>query len=193
MIVFIVVPKNSGLRKYREIALGVIGAKDNKLLEVRGEDVAFWVEELLKSGKSAIGLTGQDLFREYILKNYRTSLGISRIISWEDPNAMFGKPVLCLLGPKEKTLETIGKKQRICISSKYKTIAKKYLNLLETKGYSFEKFYLNGSSEESFSSGLADLVIDIVYTGSSMEKLGLSVYEKIFSSDFVIIGKKGGK
>lgn len=50
--------------------------------------------------------------------------------------------------------------------------------------------YTKGMSEMLFSEGLSDLVIDIVYTGRSIQEAGLSVYEKIFSSDFVILGGK---
>jgi len=41
-----------------------------------------------------------------------------------------------------------------------------------------------------FSRGLVDLVVDIVYSGKSAEEAGLEVYDKIFSSDIVIIGCK---
>jgi ATP phosphoribosyltransferase len=183
-------PKNSGLKKYSEIALARLNAQSSEKLEVRGEDVPFWVEGLLKKGKKAIGITGQDLYKEYCLNNYRTGTKTLFLIPWEDENALFGKPTLCLLGPENKSLDTIPKKQRICISGKYKTIAKRYLNLLEERGFVFEKFYVSGSSESSFSVGLADLVIDIVYTGRSMKALGLSVYDKIFYSNIAVIGGK---
>ncbi len=178
------------METYREFSLNLFDLKTNPSIEVRGEDVPLWVEELTKKGKRVIGLTGQDLFKEYCLKNYRTDLKILKIIGWDDPSALFRKPVLCLLGPKEKTLETIPRNQRVCISAKYKFLAKKYLNLLEARGYCFEKFYVNGSTEDSYSLGLADLVIDIVYTGNSIQKLGLRVYDKIFYSNFVVIGGK---
>ncbi len=188
MVVFIVVPKNSGLKRYREIAIQSLGVASNETLEVRGEDVPFWVESLAKTNKRVVGITGQDLFREYQIREYETKLQVLKVIEWDDEAAIFKKPVLCLLGPQNKSLETIPRQQRVCISAKYKFLGKRYLNFLETKGYRFDKFYVNGSSEESFSVGLSDLVIDIVYTGSSMKKLGLSVYDKIFVSNIVVIG-----
>ena len=103
---------------------------------------------------------------------------------------MFGKPVLCLLGPKDKKLEDLSKKLKVCINSKYKNLAKKYLNLLENKGYKFTKIYLSGSTEAAYRNGLSDLVIDIVYTGASMKNANLEVYDKLFESDFVVIGVK---
>lgn len=189
MIVFIVAPNNKSLANYAEIALQYLGNPSrDKVTVSRGEDVPFIVEELSLSGKMAIGLTGRDLFREYELSNYDTKLKVLKTIIWEDKMAMFGKPVLCLLGSKDKKLEDLPKYLRVCINSKYKNLAKRYLNVLEDKGYRFAKIYLSGSTESAYCNGICDLVIDIVYTGSSMKNANLEVYDKIFESDFVVIG-----
>jgi len=42
----------------------------------------------------------------------------------------------------------------------------------------------------SCSEGIADLIIDIVYTGNSLFRYGLQVYDKIMYSDFLILGTK---
>ena len=191
MIVFIVVPNNKSLANYVDITLRCLGnPPKDKVVVSRGEDVPFVIEELSQNGKKAIGLTGRDLFKEYELSNYNTKLLVLKTINWNDKNAMFGKPVLCLLGPKGKKLEDLPKNLKVCINSKYKNLSKKYLNLLESKGYIFIKMYLSGSTEAAYSNGLSDLVIDIVYTGSSIKNANLEVYDKIFESDFVIIGVK---
>lgn len=188
----VIVPKNQGLRRYREKTLGELGLERAKQIEVRGEDVPFWVEELLKQDKQAIGFTGEDLFKEWCLEHYTTPLKILKRIAWNDSQALFGKPTLCLLGSAAKQLDDLPKMLRVCIASKYKLIAKKYLNFLEQKGYTFEKIYVKGSVETSCSEGIADLIIDIVYTGSSMNKYGLRVYDTILASDFVVIGSENG-
>ncbi len=47
MVAFIVAPKNSGLKKYRIIALSQLQNVDaQKIIEARGEDVPFWVNKL---------------------------------------------------------------------------------------------------------------------------------------------------
>ena len=194
MIIFIVVPKNSGLKKYREIALKEIGAIDpSKVIEVRGEDVPFWLKEFERKGKKAIGLTGEDLYREFLLEERENVLKIIKRITWNDPNALFNKPILCLIGPKDKDLSSLPKALTIGISSKYIKLAKKYLNFLERNGFSFRKFYMNGCIEAVCSEGIADLIIDIVYTGSSIEKYGLKVYDKIIESDFLILSNNPAK
>jgi len=191
VIVFIVVPNNRSLANYVETALRYLGnpSKD-KVVISRGEDVPFIIEELSQNGKKAIGLTGRDLFKEYELSKYSTNLIVLKTIGWNDKNAMFGKPVLCLLGQKGKKLEDLPKSLRVSINSKYKNLAKKYLNTLEDKGYKFAKIYLSGSTESAYCNGISELVIDIVYTGLSMKNANLEVYDKLFESDFVIVGVK---
>lgn len=191
MIAFIVVPNNRSLANYRDAALKYLGnINKDKIVVSRGEDIPFIVEELAGNGKTAIGLTGRDLFKEFELSGYGTKLAIIKTINWNDAKAIFGKPVLCLLGPKDKKLEDLPKNLRVSINSKYKNLAKKYLNLLEDNGYSFAKIYLSGSTESTYCNGISDLVIDIVYTGSSVKNAGLEIYDKIFESDFVVIGSK---
>ncbi len=191
MIVFIVVPNNKSLVSYRDIALGCLGSPTKgSIIESRGEDIPFIVKELSQNGKKVFGLTGSDLLREYQLSKYNSRLVIVKTIPWTDKKAKFGKPTLCLLGPREKDLQKLSKNLKVCINSKYKNIAKRYLNVLEGKGYSFVKIYLSGSTEAAYCNGLSDLVIDIVYTGASVKEANLDVYDKIFESDFVIIGVK---
>jgi len=191
VIVFIVVPNNKSLAGYVERTLQYLGNPSrDKIVVSRGEDVPFIIEELSQTGKRVIGLTGRDLFKEYELSKYNTKLTVLKTISWEDKKAMFGKPVLCLLGSKDKKLEDLPKNLKVCINSKYKNLAKRYLNLLEENGFKFSKIYLSGSTEAAYCNGLSDLVIDIVYTGASMKNANLEVYDKIFESDFVIIGVK---
>ena len=191
MIVFIVVPNNKSLVNYRDTALSYFGnLPKGVIVESRGEDIPFIVEELSKNGKIALGLTGSDLLKEYQLSKYNTKLYVIKTISWKDEKAKFGKPTLCLLGSKETKLEQLPKNLRVCINSKYKNIAKRYLNILEGRRFKFVKMYLSGSTEAAYCKGLSDLLIDIVYTGNSIKEANLEVYDKIFESDFVIIDAK---
>jgi phosphoribosyl-ATP pyrophosphohydrolase len=190
-VIIFIVPKNSGL----EICSNYIDkykSDNSKVVKVRGEDVPVFVERLISNKEIAIGLTGEDLFYEYNLAN-NSSLELIEKIEWYNPEFIYKKPTLCLLGPKDKSLENILQDPRICINSKYKFISDKYLEVLEKKGYNSEKIYTSGATEEFYSSGLSNLVIDIVCTGSSIKKAGLRVYDKIFSSDIVVIGKVNQK
>jgi ATP phosphoribosyltransferase len=190
VVVFIVVPKNQGLKEYKEKILAELKSLNSKILEVRGEDVGFWVDELSKIEKKVIGLTGEDLFKEYCLRQKENKIKTIRKIEWKDEKALFKKPVLCLIGSKYSSLEKMPKQLKVCIASKYKEIAKRYLNQLETKGYTFDKIYANGSIETSIIAGISDLIVDIVYTGKSIEEAKLAIYDIIFESNFLVIGGK---
>ena len=184
MIIFIL-PKNSGLEICSELAKEYTG----KSIRVRGEDVPLIVSSLNKQGKNAIGITGEDLFKEFTLRNKNSQIKVIKRISWEDKNSLYGKPALCLMGTDKSDFTNLPKTLKIVINSKYKELAKKYCtNLLECKGYRLEKIYASGATEEFFSNGIVDLVIDIVYSGKSAKEAGLKVYDKIFESDLVILG-----
>ena len=189
----IVVPKNRSLKGCKDILdsfLSQEGITNFSLLEVRGEDIPFFVSNLIQKNNLSLGIVGEDLFKEWQLENTSSGLDILRRYEWKDKEALFNKPVLCLLGPKGKKIEDLPKNLRVCISDKYKKIAKRYLNSLETLGYNFEKRYLSGAVESTFQHGIADLVIDIIYSGKSAEEAGLEIYDKIFESDIVVIGKR---
>ncbi len=185
---YIIIPKNTGLKKCRELAISIKGPS-SIIEEVRGEDVPLFTEKLILEGKTAIGITGEDLFKEFTLKVRNSKLSIIKREPWNS-DSLFSKPVLCLLGPKNKKMEEMPRKIKICINTKYKELAKKYCtNLLENKGYLIDKTYAYGATEEFFSKGLADMVIDIVVTGKSADVAGLTIYDELFESDIVLIGK----
>ena len=184
----IVVPNNRSLATHVGLTLKDLGnPPKERIIISKGEDIPFVVEELSRNGKKIIGLTGRDLFEEYNLSRGKTNLKVLKTISWDDKSALFGKPVLCLLGPKGKKLKDLAENLKVCINIKYKNLAKRYLAALNGNR-NFTSVYLSGSTESAYSMGISDLVIDIVYTGSSIRDAALEVYDKIFESDFVVVG-----
>ncbi|MDP2925655.1 MAG: phosphoribosyl-ATP diphosphatase [Nanoarchaeota archaeon] len=159
---------------------------NSKIIEVRGEDVPEFIEKFLNIGANAVGITGEDLFEEYKLRKTKTSLDVIKRLVWYNENFIYKKPTLCLLGDKDKSKESIPRNPRICINSKYKLLSEKFLKY---KNIDYTPIYANGSTEKYYTYGIADLVIDIVCTGKSIEESGLKVYDKIFESDIIIIGR----
>lgn len=151
-------------------------------MSVRGEDIPFLVDTF--SGK-AVGVTGYDLYLEYVLKNTNSNINVDRTIVWDDENALFRKPYLCLLG-KSGTILKDGDK--VLVNRKYENIFDGYVN---KKGIKVRKIILNGSLEPTFCMGLSDFIVDIVYSGRSIKEYGLVVIEKIIGSDIVVLGWKG--
>lgn len=170
-------PKNSGLGKYREN----LEQLPNKKIIVRAEDVPIFIDKLGEKGINCIGLTGEDLFSEYKLNNINSKTKVIQKIPWEDETALFNKPAICLLG--KKPLDKISN-STVAINKKYSKIAENFLT-----NFSCEKIYFNGCTETAAETNLADYVIDIVYSGSSAKEAGLVVLENIFSSDVVVVGK----
>lgn len=188
MILFIV-PKNSGLKICRNIAEKNFNNK--KILMVRGEDVPIFVEKFNRTYKKAIGITGEDLYKEFLIKNSNSRVKIIKSIDWSDKESYFGSPSLCLLGPKDKKINQLPRNLNICINKKYSGLAEEIISRLEkNESKKVEKIYLSGATEEAFENGLCNLIIDIVYSGNSAQKAGLEIYEKITSSNIVIIGDK---
>ncbi|MFW5891086.1 MAG: hypothetical protein ACOCUI_02605 [bacterium] len=181
MSVFIV-PKNTGLEKYKDVILDSISFKNKKILKVRGEDVPFWVSKI----KNSVGCTGEDLYIEF-LKKRNKPLKLIKKIEWKDNGAYFQKPALCLLGKKN----IIPKKSIIFIPKKYVATCNEYLRKFEELGYNFTKVILSGGIELGLTENIADLAIDIVYSGKTILGAGLIIIEKIFTSDFVVIENKG--
>lgn len=174
----LILPKNSGLEKYRE----QLETLTNNKIIVRAEDVPFFVEELTKTGTNCIGLTGEDLFLEYKYKNALSKINVIQKIPWTDKSALFGKPALCLLGKTQLTKEST-----VAINKKYYFLAEEYFSkTIQPKN----KIYLNGSTETAFEKGISDFVIDIVYSGKSAKTAGLEIIEKIIESNIVLLGVK---
>lgn len=187
----LVLPKNSGLRKYTQEFLDRNPAlKDCKQIMVRGEDVPFWVRQLTIKGKRAIGFTGEDLYREYCIRNGEDDVKVLETVPWEDASALYGKPALCFIGPLGKKVEDLPRTMTVCACGKYKGIVGKYLDTLRERGFDISEIYVNGSVETSCSEGISDAVVDIVYSGKSMGECGLEIYDVIMKSDCVVLGGK---
>jgi len=189
----IVIPKNRSLKACKEIVETLVrdeGITKINILECRGKDVPFFVKNLLSRGKKAVGITGEDLFREWELENPEENLDVIRRYEWKDETALFNKPVLALMGPIGKKVSDLPKKLRVATSDKYTKISEQYLNSIKDKSHEIDLIPLAGSVEDAFKYGIVDLVIDIVYSGKSAEKAGLEYYETIFESDIIVIGHK---
>ena len=150
----------------------------NDNIVVRAEDVPKFVEMLSAKGRKAVGLTGEDLFREYLLGNPKSKVRIDTKIPWQDINAKYGKPTICVLG------KGFVKNPVVAVNRKYSLLAKKTLKKLNPE----KVIYFNGATETAATEGIVDLVIDVVYSGKSVEEAGLDVLKRIYSSDVVLLG-----
>ncbi len=126
----------------------------------KGPDVPTYVEY----GAADIGIVGKDTILE---ENRRV---------YEVLDLGFGKCRMCVCGP-QSSAEKLLHHERIRVASKYPVIAREYFN--NQKNQTVDIIKLNGSVELGPIVGLADVIVDIVETGSTLKENGLAVLEEI--------------
>lgn len=182
----VLVPKNGGLNDATTEMLAAL--KENgeaEVLTYRGEDIPQVIEDMYFGNRvKALGITGDDLFDEYCLRNPGSALKVLETLEWYDEKAMFRRPTLCLLAPSGKKLEG---KVRIALNKKYEETSKQYLTEIKPE-FDYLTTAYAGNTEQTVSAGINDACIEIVYSGKSIEEYGLVILDKVRSSDFVVIG-----
>lgn len=126
----------------------------------KGPDVPTYVEY----GAADIGVVGSDTILE---ENRRV---------YEVLDLGFGKCRMCVCGP-QSAKELLQHHEMIRVASKYPRIAKDYF--YNRKHQTVDIIKLNGSVELGPIVGLADVIVDIVETGSTLKENGLDVLEEI--------------
>ena len=123
-------------------------------------DVPTYVEY----GVADIGVVGKDT----ILEEGRNL--------YEVLDLKYGACRMCVCGP-ESAAELLKRNEIIRVAIKYPNIAKNYFK--NKKNQSVEIIKLNGSVELAPIVGLADVIVDIVETGSTLKENGLQVLEEV--------------
>ena len=131
-----------------------------RFIMAKPSDVPTYVEY----GAADIGVVGKD-----------TLLEEGRNL-FEVMDMGFGKCRMCVCGP-ESAKELLKKNEIIRVASKYPHIAKDYFN--NKKNQTVEIIKLNGSIELAPIVGLAEVIVDIVETGSTLKENGLKVLEEV--------------
>ncbi|MGN0335013.1 MAG: ATP phosphoribosyltransferase [Lachnospiraceae bacterium] len=126
----------------------------------KGPDVPTYVEY----GAADIGIVGSDTILEENRKMYEVlDLG-------------FGKCRMCVCGP-QSARDKLQSQELIRVATKYPNIAKDYF--YNKKHQTVEIIKLNGSIELAPIVGLAEVIVDIVETGSTLRENGLTVLEEV--------------
>jgi len=196
------IPKNGGLYDYVNKILPESGLDQERieslskggLLEVilaRGEDIPQRVAEYNRQGKKAYGLTGDDLFDEYLMNQRelkeQVRLAVLNTYDWFDEKAEFRKPALCLMAKTEDILDGDTRGLKVAVNKKYFQTSYEYLQ--KRLGRKPRITSYSGDTEASVKDGINDCCIDIVYSGKSRKANGLKIVEPIRFSDIVLIGQ----
>ncbi len=136
--------------------------KKYRFFLAKANDVPTYVEY----GAADIGIVGKDTILEEGRKLYEVlDLGI-------------GRCRMCVCGP-ETAGEYLKHHELIRVATKYPAIAKDYF--YNKKHQTVEIIKLNGSIELAPIVGLAEVIVDIVETGSTLRENGLAVLEEVCS------------
>lgn len=201
----LVVPKNTGLKGYAWKVLKEAGLDLDKASEIgknklkagtltlllrRGEDIPQLVQDEFDIGNLVMGVTGDDLFDEYRLRNPQNNLKIENTYDWFDESAKFFRPALCLIG-KSGQADNLKPNLRVVVNSKYEYTSRDYLQkspLLKDKSPKVKVY--SGDLEANVAEGRYDCCIDTVYTGDTIKEIcagGLKIIQKIRFSDIVVV------
>ena len=202
------IPKNSGLHEYVNNLLSDIGVSDGgeftrtdesvgtlEIISARGEDVPQRVDDCLLRGEVAYGLTGDDLFDEYMLGAGDSPLGVLNTYDWFDPNAQFYRPALCLLN-REGRIPDSSAMVSIAVNKKYELSSRQYLSQrFQSSKLQISIVAYAGDTENTVAEGTHDWCVEVVYRGerspaSAMSKTGLKVAEVVRFSDISLIGRE---
>eukprot|EP00802_Teleaulax_amphioxeia_P017466 Tamp_17623.p1 GENE.Tamp_17623~~Tamp_17623.p1 ORF type:complete len:322 (-),score=80.87 Tamp_17623:413-1345(-) len=148
------------------------------LVFLPAHDIATYVSE----GNVDMGITGQDVMAE----TEPECLNLETIMALG-----FGKCKLAVQGPALENMrdarELAGKR----IVTSFPVIAEKFFRQYETEATGKTKIkFVSGSVEAACQLGLADGIVDLVETGTTMRAAGLEIVEKIMDTQAVLIKNK---
>ena len=142
------------------------------VLLVRAADVAEYVQDRVVD----CGITGADLVRE-------------RAAEVEELLRLgFGACTLEAAVPQESPAQTLEDLAGLRIATVYPRLARR---LLEERGVGVELVEVTGSVEVAPRLGLADAIVDLVSSGSTLRTNGLRSLDALFASEALLVGPAG--
>jgi len=172
--------KGSGIEFHREPRLDValcVG-KPITLVFLPAADIAKYVGE----GNIDIGITGQDIVQE-------SKVNVNTIMELG-----FGKCKLCVQAPISSNITSIEKLAGGRIVTSFPTITNEFFKEYDQKlGVETSVKFVSGSVEAACGLGLADAVVDLVETGTTMRAAGLEVVHEIITTQAILIANPHSK
>jgi ATP phosphoribosyltransferase len=155
----------------RRLTAGVVNA-DLELLFVRTEDIAEYVAD----GLVELGISGADLVAEH-------GGDLEPILPLG-----FGACSLVLAVPREAELREIGDLSGRRIATSFPRVTTRFL---EERGVEAHVVEVRGAVEVTPQLGVADAVVDLVATGSTLRMNGLRAVATLLASEAVLVGRGG--
>lgn len=166
--------KGSGIKFHRgaRLDVAVCSGIPLTLVFLPAADIAMYVGE----GDVDVGITGEDIVKE-------SEVDVEKIL-----DLRVGKCKLCLQAQVSKNItdpaDLAGKR----IVTSFPSLTKRYFDPLdEKKGVKTKIKFVSGSVEAACGLGLADAVVDLVETGTTMRAAGLEVVAEVLETEAVLI------
>lgn len=139
----IILPSNNGMMQMRPDPYKALGISNKDadsydyvylaIEKYRAEDIPRICDSYTANRVPVLGLTGDDLFDEYKLRQSATRLRVVDTIDWMIPlsrKQIYSRPTLCLISIEGKTLEELTPEEKIVVNKKYMFTALEYLEQL---------------------------------------------------------------
>lgn len=140
-------------------------------------DIASYVGE----GNVDIGITGLDVIRE-------SKVDVNQILPLG-----FGKCRLCVQAPVSSGYKHAKELSGKRIVTSFPHLAKEFFDEYDSPDKPTHIKYVSGSVEAACGLGLADAVIDLVETGTTMKAAGLEVVSEVLASESILIASTTSK
>ncbi|KAL7489152.1 hypothetical protein ACHAW6_014739 [Cyclotella cf. meneghiniana] len=167
--------KGAGVEYHREPRLDIAICKDLAMTMVflPASDIPKYIAE----GNVDIGVTGIDIVEE------NGDLEVQRVM-----DLGFGKCRLCVQAPVVKNVKDVRELAGKRIVTSFPSLTKKFFDPLDEElGVKTSIRFVSGSVEAACGLGLADAVVDLVETGTTMKAAGLEIVQSILTTEAILI------
>ena len=187
MVVKIAIPKGHleelTVRLFEDSGIGVLGrdprelfARTNdpeiELVFVRAQDIA----DLVAKGATDLGITGYDLVEE----------SGADVVELLDLGYGFTKLVVAVQEKSDiKSVGDVGPGTRV--ATEFPNVTERYF---KGKGIEIEPVRVTGATEVTPSIGVADLIVDVVSTGTTLRTHGLRIVDTVLESTARLIANR---
>lgn len=172
--------KGAGVDYHREPRLDIAICKDLDMTMVflPAADISKYVGE----GNVDIGVTGIDIVEE-------NGLEVEQVMKLG-----YGKCKLCVQAPVASKIEDVKSLAGKRIVTSFPSLTKKFFDPLDKElGVTTSIRFVSGSVEASCGLGLADAVVDLVETGTTMKAAGLEIVGTVLETESVLITNPNSK
>lgn len=172
--------QGSGIEYHREHRLDIAVCKDLDMTIVflPAADISKYVG----MGNVDIGVTGIDIVEE-------SESDVMRVM-----DLGFGKCKLCVQAPTSSNVADVRTLAGKRIVTSFPTLTKKFFDPIDVEmGVSTSISFINGSVEAACGLGLADAIVDLVETGTTMKAAGLEIVETLLETEAILITNPNSK